>query len=128
MTLTTGPLTQLPSLDRWLSDHGKEIADAIEFCRCTLDPTPERLNELSAEVNAMSANLGYLLSDCESYLVGEKARAIKDMPEDLGPTSQKAFVEDRTKDLRRLRDNLKVTVRSLRSISINIFGIRKATR
>ena len=122
------PLKALPPLEEWLNHHRDEITEIIEFSKCHLDPAPEQLNEAGADINSRAALSGYFLSDCEAYLVEAKAHALKAMPDDLGPTAQKIFLEDRTKEIRRLRDNLRVVVRSLRSLSISICSVRKSQR
>ena len=119
---------QLPPLDEWLGRNSDEISEMVEFSRCNLQPSPSELNEAGAEIIAKSANAGYLLADVETYLVNAKAQALRDMPDDLGPTAQKVFIEDRTKDLRRLRDTLRVLCRTLKGLSIAVCSIRKGTR
>ena len=119
-------LQSMPPLPEWLATHGPEIAEAIEFCRCLLDPAPDKLNAAGAEINAKAANMGFLLADAEAYLVAEKARSLKNLEEDVGPTAAKVSMENDTKDLRRLRDQLKVAVRSLRSLSISVCSVRKS--
>lgn len=121
-------LDQLPPLDEWLGRNLGEIKEMIAFSRCNIQPSAAELNEAGAEINAKSASAGYLLADAEVYLIAAKAQALREMPDDLGPTAQKVFVEDRTKELRNLRDKLRTLCRTLKSLSISVCSIRKSGR
>ena len=118
-------IDKLPPFEEWLARNSAEIADMIEFSKCNLQPSASELNEAGADINAKAANAGFLLADAEVYLIGAKAQALRDMPDDLGPTGSKVYIEDKTKELRRLRDNLRTICRTLKSMAIACCSVRK---
>lgn len=121
-------LNELPKLDEWLARNAGEIEEMIAFSKRNIQPNAAQLNEVGADLGAKAATAGYLLADVEVYLIAAKAQALREMPDDLGPTGSKVYIEDRTKDLRRLRDNLRVLCRTLKGLSISICSIRKSSR
>lgn len=121
-------LQQLPKFEDWLAKNTDEISEMIEFTKTYLDPSPDMLNRAGAEINQKAAVAGYLLADAEAYLISAKSHALNDMDSELGPTAQKVYMEEKTQDVRRLRDSLKVLCRSLKSLGIAVCSVRKAGR
>ncbi len=120
-------MDSLPPLQDWLDRNTPEIEEAIEFTKTAINAPREKLNELGAEASAKSANMGYLLADAKQYLLVARSQVLNRMPDDLGPTAQKIFLESETATLARLVDRLKVCVSSLKTIGINVCSIRKVT-
>ena len=117
----------LPPFDEWLGRNTNEIEEAIEFTKIGINAPRDKLNELGAEISAKSANIGYLLADAKQYLLAARAHALNRMPDDLGPTAQKIFLESETATMARLVERLKVCVATLKTMGINICSIRKVT-
>ena len=118
-------MNPLPKLEEWLARNTNEIAEIIEFTRSYCDPAPDKLNEMAAEINCKAANAGYLLADIESYLVTETALVLKNADSSMTQIEKKSLVDVGTNDILRLRDNLRVACRSLRSMGINVMSLRK---
>ena len=118
----------LPPLQEWLDRNTKEIEESIEFTRCNTNPAADKLNELGAEISAKSANIGYLLADAKQYLLGARSHALNRMPDDLGPTAQKLFIESETATLARMVDRLKVCGVALKTMGINCCSMRRVVR
>ena len=121
-------MIELPPLQEWLDKNTKEIDEMILFSKTPLDSDPNLLNEKGSEINAMQANAGYMLADVSWYLITEKAKAMRSIPESIiGPTLQKVYVEEKTAGLRRLRDELKVLTVSLKNMAISVCSMRKSS-
>ena len=121
-------MIELPPLQEWLDRNNRDIEEMILFSRTPLDSDATLLNENGSKINAMQSNAGYLLADVSWYLITEKAKAMRSIPESIvGPTLQKVYVEEKTASLRRLRDELKVLTISLKNMAISVCSMRKSS-
>ncbi len=121
-------MNELPELQKWLSDNMPEIEEFITYSKSCISASRDELDETGAKINMMASKSGYHLADVELYLETEKARIANSVPEEMGPTERKAYVEGKTAQLRHLRNRLRVLVRSLKNLSISVCSVRKSLR
>lgn len=122
-------LKQRLTFAEWWDENGDEIVQAQEFSKDALSDAPGELAAQLSRAQSEYARMGALLADAESFLIQARAAAVLDVIkdpkyEDLAATERKHIVEDKAKDVKRLRDNLEVTVVALKQKCFAIMNTR----
>jgi hypothetical protein len=119
---------ELPEFADWVLQNVDEIAQAQELTKRLYPDNPVELADHLSRAQSEYARMGYLLADCECYVVVHRASETIKARQDLGHLNgpeRKAVVEAKIRDVLRMRDTLQVVVSSLKQKCFGAMNLRR---
>lgn len=122
-------MLQEKPFDEWLAENMPKIRQMIAFSQERMSDQPAELANQMSQACAYQARAGYLLADAKSYLTHERARHMSQIAKDLSELSvpeKKIILEDKTRDIQRLFDQLEVVCKSLSEMTYACMNLRRS--